>query len=118
LGQFEGRSAEDVYSKHPEYRDSADLRYFPNHFVQAAPGGESLTDVTNRVRPVLQHLDERCSGDVLVVSHYTTIRCMLGWALGLPNETVQQLRVPNATPIVLKRSDGFHLVDGRNVLGL
>jgi broad specificity phosphatase PhoE len=57
-------------------------------------------------------LDRDYRGDILVVSHYTTIRCILGRALGLSERTVQRMRVPNAVPIFVQRGGGYRLIEG------
>ena len=50
--------------------------------------------------------------DLLVVSHYNTIRCLLGRALELPEQVVLSLRVPNAVPIFLRHGSRFELIEG------
>jgi len=50
------------------------------------------------------------------LSHYATIRCILGRALGLPEAAIVDLRVPHALPLVLQRANGYRLVDGLQVL--
>ncbi len=112
LGAFDGCRAPDVYAAYPQYRDDPGFNQFDNHFTQKAPGGENLREVTERAWPIIAELDRTYGGDVLVVSHYTTIRCILGRALALSEETVRRLRVPNAVPIVLQRGDHYRLVEG------
>ena len=112
LGMFDARRASDVFAEHPQYRDDPALNQFDNHFFQKAPGGENLQEVTERAWPVIERLDRTCRGDVLVVSHYTTIRCILGRALGLSERRVQRMRVPNAVPIFVERGGGFRLIEG------
>ena len=47
------------------------------------------------------------SGDLLIVSHYTTIRCVLGRGLKLSQDAVQRMRIPHAKPIVVERCQGI-----------
>src|SRR5262245_51933387 len=47
-GCFEGLAEEVVFRDYPHYRDDPDYCHFMNHFEQCAPGGETLTTVTNR----------------------------------------------------------------------
>jgi broad specificity phosphatase PhoE len=101
-----------VFAEHPQYRDDPALNQFDNHFSQKAPGGENLLEVTERAWPVIERLDRDYRGDILVVSHYTTIRCILGRALGLSERMVQRMRVPNAVPIFVQRSGGYRLIEG------
>jgi broad specificity phosphatase PhoE len=118
LGNFDGQRAEDVYTEFPQYRDDPNFNQFDNHFVQKAPGGENLRDVTARAWPVIEELEKSRAGVILVVSHYTTIRCVLGRALRLTDDVVRGLHVPNAAPIVLQQADGYRLVDDFAGIGL
>ncbi len=112
LGSFDGCQAAEVYAAHPQYRDNPEFNQFDNHFIQKAPGGENLREVTERAWPIIEELDRSYAGDILIVSHYTSIRCVLGRALALPEETVRSIRVPNAVPIVLQRGSRYRLVEG------
>jgi probable phosphoglycerate mutase len=112
LGLFDGCRAPDVYAQHPEYRDDPALNQFDNHFTQKAPGGENLREVTERAWPVIEELDRSYAGDILIVSHHTAIRCVLGRALGLPDETVRRIRVPHTVPIIVERGGSYRLVEG------
>lgn len=97
LGVFEGRSVEDVFRESPEYRSLP----FCNDFVLKAPGGESLSDVTERAWAAWEHLREMPGEDALIVSHAVTIRCLLGRALGLREDDTKAIHVPNASPVIL-----------------
>lgn len=114
LGQFEGRHEDDVFSQHPQYRDDPSYSSFQNHFVQKSLDGENLAEVTERAWPYLESLVNERAGDLLVVSHFNTIRCILGRALDLSEQAVLDLRVQNATPIVLRRRNprGYELLEG------
>jgi broad specificity phosphatase PhoE len=115
-GLFEGRREQDVFREHPRYRDDPHYNGFMNHFDQHAPGGESLAQVTERAWPALLALAASGTGDLLVVSHYNAIRCILGKALDLPAAAVLQMRVPNAVPIVLAWDRTCRLIEGAEVL--
>lgn len=115
-GEFEGRSEEEIFGQYPHYRDDPNYNGFMNHFEQHAPGGESLSMVAARAWPVVQRLAESGPGDLLVVSHYNTIRCVLGQALNLPAAAVLRMRVPNAVPLVLERNGACRLIEGEAVL--
>ena len=116
-GRFEGCSEEQVFADFPHYRDDPNYCQFMNHFEQHAPGGENLTTVTRRAWPVIEALAQSDGGgDLLVVSHYNTIRCVVGRALDLPPEAVLQMRIPNARPIVLRFSPHCELIEGREIL--
>lgn len=115
LGQFEGIAEEDVYRQFPQYRDDSTLNRFMNDFVQRALDGENLTDVTQRAWPAIEFLLAERAGDLLIVSHYNTIRCVLGRALDLSQEAVLRLRVPNAVPIILRQQERFELLEGLTI---
>ena len=115
-GQFEGCSEEQVFADFPHYRDDPSYSQFMNHFEQHAPGGENLATVTLRAWPVIQDLAHSDGGDLLVVSHYNTIRCVVGRALDLPREAVLRMRIPNARPIVLRWNPRCELIEGREIL--
>ena len=115
-GAFEGREEQEVFAEYPHYRDDPNFNGFMNHFEQCAPGGENLAAVTSRAWPVVRQLIEATSGDVLVVSHYNTIRCVVGKALELSPDAVLRMRPQNATPIVLRYSRGYELIEGGGIL--
>ena len=109
-GAFEGRSEDDVFVEHPAYRDDPELACFMDHFHLHAPGGESLSIVSQRAWPVIESLLGAKEGDLLVVSHYNPIRCIVGRALGMSEAEILRLRVPNALPIVLRYVCGYELL--------
>jgi len=110
-GRFEGLTEEAVFRDYPHYRDDPHYRHFMNHFEQCAPGGETLAAVTKRVWSEVQRLTEATSGDLIVVSHFNPIRCILGQALQLAPEQTLRLHIPNAMPIVLGWNGTFNLVE-------
>ena len=112
LGRFEGLAEDGVFRDHPQYRDHPDYRRFMNCFVQKAPEGENLAEVSIRAWRAVELLLAGGGGDLLIVSHYNTIRCLLGRALLLAEEAVLQLRIPNAVPIVLRSGPRFELLEG------
>ncbi|NLF69854.1 MAG: histidine phosphatase family protein, partial [Candidatus Anammoximicrobium sp.] len=69
LGAFEGCQADAVYAQYPQYRDDPNFNQFDRHFVQKAPGGENLREVTERAWAVIERLDKLHEGNVLIVSH-------------------------------------------------
>lgn len=111
LGEFEGLDEVTVFAKHPHYRDDDRYNRFRNDFEQKAPGGENLTEVTHRAWPVVQELMSH-PGDLIVVSHYNPVRCLLGQALKLSPEEILALRPRNATPFVLAYDQGQYTLLG------
>jgi broad specificity phosphatase PhoE len=109
-GAFEGRSEEEVFLEHPAYRDDPELACFMDHFHLHAPGGESLSVVAQRAWPVVESLLDTEEGDLLVVSHYNPIRCIVGRAMGMSEAEILRLRIPNAVPIVLRHNASYELM--------
>src|SRR5262245_18689685 len=115
-GCFEGLAEDVVFRDYPHYRDDPSYCHFMNHFEQCAPGGETLTTVTNRAWSALEQLSATTIGDLLIVSHFNPIRCLLGRALGLPPAETLRLHIPNAEPIVLGFNGAFRLVEGPELI--
>lgn len=109
LGLFEGRLEADVFREFPQYRSDPQLSRFRDDFEQKAPGGENLTDVSVRTWATFEELLSRATGDILIVSHFNAIRCLVGRALRLSQPETLQLRIRHAVPIVLQADDGFRL---------
>jgi probable phosphoglycerate mutase len=110
-GHFEGLTEEAVFRDYPHYRDDPNYRHFMNHFEQCAPGGETLASVMKRAWSEVQRLAETTAGDMILVSHFNPIRCVLGQALQLAPEQTLRLHIPNAVPIVLGWNGTFSLIE-------
>jgi broad specificity phosphatase PhoE len=100
LGAFEGRLEEDVFHEFPQYRSNPQFCAFREDFEQKAPNGENFSDVTLRAWSAFEELLPRTTGDLLIVSHCNTIRCLIGRALRLSQKETLQLRIRHALPIV------------------
>ena len=114
-GDFEGLTDEEAFEKHPLYRDHPDYANFMTTYDRCAPGGETLAMVSARAWPVIDNLMDEADDDLLVVSHYNTIRCIIGQALQLTPDQVVKISIPNAVPIVLRQGDPYALVEGLEV---
>jgi 2,3-bisphosphoglycerate-dependent phosphoglycerate mutase len=110
-GQFEGLAQEVAHRDYPHYRDDPNYSQFMNHFEQCAPGGETLLIVMQRAWTAVLSLLGGTTGDVLLVSHFNPIRCIIGRALELSREETLKLHVPNAQPIVFSYNGTFKLVE-------
>jgi broad specificity phosphatase PhoE len=110
-GSFEGLTEEAVFRDYPHYRDDPDHCHFMNHFEQSAPGGETLATVMHRAWSAIRALAETTTGDLIIVSHFNPIRCVVGQALGFTSEQTLRLHIPNAEPIVLGWNGQFALVE-------
>jgi 2,3-bisphosphoglycerate-dependent phosphoglycerate mutase len=113
LGIFEGKFTDEVYAEFPQYKDHPDFMHFREHFVQRAPKGENLTEVTARAWKVLQEAEAECEGDLAIFSHSTTLRALLGKALRFSERQTINLSVPNGKPILLRKNgNDYELISG------
>ena len=115
-GEFEGLTDEEAFARYPHFRDNPIYADFMTTYDRCAPGGETLAVVSARAWPFIEGLMlEDSQGDLLVVSHYNTIRCIIGRALNLTPEQVVTISIPNALPIVLRQESPrkpYELVEG------
>jgi broad specificity phosphatase PhoE len=101
-GQWEGQSA-DVLAAEPLYQQfqarPTDIR---------PPGGEAVEVARRRaVAAVEQALGDAASGDVLVlVTHSTIIRMLLGHYLGAPVRSYMRMRITPGSMSVVAFGDG------------
>ncbi len=97
-------------------RDYPDLwhRYHVGHELDSAiPGGETYTQVLDRMREALCRILDAHSGDndtVLVATHGGSGRAFVLFALQAPLSTLQRLRLDNTS---LTRLDFRGIADGR-----
>lgn len=80
LGEWDGRKREEIKRLYPEsYRKRGqDFAHF------RVPGGESFSDVQNRVWPAFTALVEESEMPAVIVSHAGVNRVILSKVLGLP----------------------------------
>jgi alpha-ribazole phosphatase len=65
---------------------------------ERAPGGESFTDLVDRVAPVIARFNVEHRGrDIVAVTHGGTIRAALGLALGLPPQAALAFTTDNCS---------------------
>lgn len=100
FGTFEGLTAAEIDAKHPELAAERDR----DKFNFAPPKGESYAMVTERVRSVIEAIDQ----DIVIVSHGGVSRAVRGILQNLSNDEV--LALPTPQDQVMK------LVEGRVVL--
>ncbi|HFI0035605.1 TPA: histidine phosphatase family protein [Streptococcus suis] len=80
LGDFEGKKVNIIFSdiNYKEYWPEGEFRDFRFSFDQAAPNGESYSDVCSRLEPIVNKLKNFKNNEkILIISHYHTIRCLL-----------------------------------------
>jgi broad specificity phosphatase PhoE/ribonuclease HI len=87
FGDIEGLTFEEARAKHP-----IAARRFGSDVTVAAPGGESVADVSSRVGRARRRILSRHAGrTVLIVSHVTPIKVLLAAALGVGDEIVHRV---------------------------
>jgi broad specificity phosphatase PhoE/ribonuclease HI len=87
FGDLEGLTFDEARAKHP-----LAARRFLDGVTVAAPGGESIADVSARVGRVRRRiLSEHAGRTVLVVSHVTPIKLLLAAGLGVGDEVVHRV---------------------------
>jgi probable phosphoglycerate mutase len=85
------------------------------------PGGETLTEVGQRVRQACEELmDEEgkgaraADGDVVVVSHVSPIKAAVAWALGAGDQLAWRLHLSNGSITRIAWGHDLPLLDGFN----
>lgn len=80
MGDWEGLAMADVRADQPEKYSERGV----NPDIHRPPGGESFTDLQNRVVPVFRDILSREEGNVLVIGHAGVNRVILCHLLGMP----------------------------------
>ncbi|HWS57450.1 MAG TPA: histidine phosphatase family protein [Actinotalea sp.] len=107
FGAWEGSTVEQIEERWP----GGLARWHRDPGVRA-PGGESLQDVGDRVRPVLDAVLAGGTGrTVVAVTHSITVRVAVGLVLGAPPTAWSRVRVAPASVSLLRlRPAGDHEV--------
>ncbi|MCC5871989.1 MAG: histidine phosphatase family protein [Gammaproteobacteria bacterium] len=92
MGRFEGFTLDEVTATDPEESD----RRIQDPWGYRAPLGENYDDMVERVTPLVDRLVDHPARRIVVVSHGTLVRVLLGCLLGLERETLLRVRQPNA----------------------
>jgi probable phosphoglycerate mutase len=93
FGDLEGLTMAEALEKHP-----LAVRRFMSDLGVAAPGGESIADVSRRVARARRAILDRCAGrSVLVVSHVTPIKLMVAAGLGAGDDVVHRVYLQAAS---------------------
>jgi broad specificity phosphatase PhoE len=107
LGRWEGRTWEEVRQTDAV----AHAAFLANPVLCPHPGGESLQQVHDRVRPVLGGLLADHPGQtLLVVSHHVVVRVYLAALLGLDIGRARELTLPNGSFSVIAHERGISRV--------
>jgi broad specificity phosphatase PhoE len=114
LGQWEGLTAREIASRHPQ----AWASWSEEPSWDLVPDGEGASRFQTRVEAALDViLDRHPHGDVLVVTHGGVIQIALHRVVGRPNHGLFPFRIQNASVSVIERRDGRYVVGGVNDTG-
>ena len=116
-GKWELKSAEEIKASDPE----AMKKFHEDGDIFSPPGGETATTVLNRVNLVLEEVKkDHIDGDILFVSHRTTLRVLLCSLLGVEVKryrktfeylvcSVSMVELRNEGPLLVLHGDRNHL---------
>jgi broad specificity phosphatase PhoE len=91
MGHFEGWTLEEIRRAHP----GEHARRQADPWSWRPPGGENYPDLLARTAPLVERLRAHPAQRLLVVSHGTLARPLLGRLLGLEPDTMLVVMVPN-----------------------
>jgi broad specificity phosphatase PhoE len=116
-GEWELKSAAEIKEKDPESMK----KFHEDGDVFSPPGGETATAVLNRVNSVLDEVrKDHLEGDILFVSHRTTLRVLLCSLLGVELKryrksfeylvcSVSMVELRTEGPLLVLHGDRSHL---------
>ncbi|MDZ4686544.1 MAG: histidine phosphatase family protein [Planctomycetaceae bacterium] len=116
VGRWEGKSWDAIREHDPEGYEG----FFANPVERPHPGGESYTDVLNRVAPAIRGILEANAGrNVVVVAHNLVNRVFLAEYVGIELRHARKLRQMNCCLNLLHHHQGVtELVTLNSVLHL
>lgn len=107
VGEWEGRTYVDLKEKEPD----AYKHWSSNPIEHAPPGGESITDLYNRIAGRLKQVIKENEGKTIaLVTHAGVIRCILVEALGMPLVNFWRLSIPTGCVSKIDFSENFATV--------
>lgn len=107
VGDWEGRTYVDVKEHDPEIYKA----WVSNPIDNAPPGGESITDLYNRIRGQLKEVIKQNEGKTIaLITHAGVIRSILVEALGMPLINFWRLSIPVGTITKIDFSESFATV--------
>ncbi len=92
FGEWEGRTAQQITAKDPQ----ALMNFYRDPVRHRPPGAETLADFRTRIAAVWDELLERPNQHLLIVAHAGVMRMILCQVLGMPQERMFSILVPNA----------------------
>ncbi|MDO5475487.1 MAG: histidine phosphatase family protein [Eubacteriales bacterium] len=104
FGELDGRTKEEIRELDPDFYRMYVLNEDRAH--AAAPGGETLVQVYDRMRDSLMKIARDHPGQTIVVaSHGTAIQTFLNYASGIPAERMQRFLLFNVSVSCVAVSD-------------
>lgn len=112
FGEWECKTREEIAEENSEMFNRESDRWF----YEEAPGGESMEQVYKRSAQTVDKITEQHSrGNVLLVTHHLTAKCMIAHLLGLPPLSCDKFFVDNAGIALIEYSDGQGMLRGLNI---
>ncbi len=103
VGQWEGRSWVDIEREEPEAYE----QFIARPDLYGYRGGESLSDVADRVVPAIEQILDRHLGErIVAVAHNVVNRVFLTHALGIPPAHARSLTQNNGGINLVRRRNG------------
>lgn len=103
VGQWEGKSWDQIRDADPAGHE----HFFADPVHRSHPGGESYSDVLQRVEPAMQEILERHAGqNVVVVAHNLVNRVYLAGYVGIELKHARKLRQMNCCINLLHHYQG------------
>jgi broad specificity phosphatase PhoE len=105
-GDFEGRTTHDIRKEIQDW----------SVWTSPVTGGESLEQVADRARLVIQHVTQSATGDIAVFAHGHILRILAACWIGLPPLTARYLALDTATISVLSYERETRVIKHWNVV--
>lgn len=103
FGEWEGRRWEDIRRDSPDAID----RFVSGDPTFRPPGGESMSEVVARVRHFIEETGLlKIDGDVAIVGHGGSLKCLLIVLLGLPETAVGRFYFSNCGLSIVGANNG------------
>ena len=110
-GSYRGFSLNQIKSKNEEFFD----RWERNSFSVRFPGGESYSDLVNRLEPTLIEIEQQMC-PVLVIGHRSVLQVLYCYLSGIDIREVASVSIPHKVVIEFKPSKGGIFLETRHYL--
>jgi broad specificity phosphatase PhoE len=103
VGELEGISIADLGTSFGQFL----LNWRQGLGTEKLPGGESMTELADRVWAIVQSImSKHDHGNVVMVSHFFTCVATICKALGWPITTIERIRVQTGSITIIEFTDG------------